>query len=558
MATTIVNATVFDGTKLRDWTSIRFAEGLITECSATSTAREGDVVVDAGGGTVLPGLIDTHVHLLPGALGQALAFGVTTVLDMFSKPDMVATAKEQAGSRSDVADVRSSGIGATAPGGHPSMLYAPIPTLTSADQAEQFVADRVAEGSDYLKIISGVGGLWPSLAPGTIKALVTAAHARGLIVVAHVSSTAGVEEAVSACVDVVAHVPVDAELDRTLVDRIADAGIAVGPTLVTIESTLGNGWTSARPYSCAEANVRRLADAGVTLLAGTDAPNPGTVFGASLHRELELLVRCGITPAQALSAATTNPARVFALPDRGRIAAGHRADLILLSGDPLADISATREITRIWRAGTPCAPPRVRPQRGRDRTTHRLQRPDRQGRDSRTQTLVSEESPLTSLRTNRLTTAAAGACQVGGGRVSLWLVATERAVGELLHQRGWRTVFTISERVGAWAALITAVERGYQDEVVEYTNDLYCRNWLHEAWLLLDDHLVQLWSPQVKDLDNRYKNATVYDDGQALEHFHRLPGLDLWWWRRHPRILTGNLGRSLRSAGAVATDPNPG
>jgi hypothetical protein len=55
------------------------------------------------------------------------------------------------------------------------------------------------------------------------------------------------------------------------------------------------------PYSRAEDNVRRLADAGVTLLAGTDAPNPGTVFGASLHRELELLARCGISPAQALA-----------------------------------------------------------------------------------------------------------------------------------------------------------------------------------------------------------------------------------------------------------------
>ena len=61
-------------------------------------------VVDAGGGTVLSGLIDAHVHLVPGALAQSLTFGVTTVLDMFSKPDLVARAKEQAGSRPDVAD----------------------------------------------------------------------------------------------------------------------------------------------------------------------------------------------------------------------------------------------------------------------------------------------------------------------------------------------------------------------------------------------------------------------------------------------------------------------
>jgi len=108
------------------------------------------------------------------------------------------------------------------------------------------------------------------------------------------------------------------------------------------------------PYSRAEDNVRRLSDAGVTLLAGTDAPNPGTVFGASLHRELELLVRCGISPAQALAAATAEPARVFGLADRGRVATGQRADLVLVSGDPLTDITATRAIERIWRGGIAC------------------------------------------------------------------------------------------------------------------------------------------------------------------------------------------------------------
>lgn len=359
-ATTIVNAKVFDGTTSRDWTSVRFADGLITECSATSAAREGDDVIDAAGGTVLPGLIDAHVHLVPGALAQSLNFGVTTVLDMFSTPDLVATAREQAGSRPDVADVRSSGVGATAPGGHPSMIYAPFPTLTAADQAEQFVAGRIAAGSDYLKIFSGIGGRWPSLDSATIKALATAAHTSGLVVVAHVSSTAGVEQVVSAGVDVVAHVPADAELDEALVERMAEAGIAVGPTLATIENALGEaggaGWRGGRMprYSRAEDNVARLADAGVTLLAGTDAPNPGTVFGTSLHRELELLVRCGIGPARALAAATTEPARVFGLADRGRVAAGQRADLVLVSGDPLTDITATRAIERIWRAGTVC------------------------------------------------------------------------------------------------------------------------------------------------------------------------------------------------------------
>ena len=355
-ATAIVNARVFDGTRLRDWTSVRFAGGIITDCAAGPTAQDGDEVIDAEGGTILPGLIDSHIHLVPGALAQGLTFGVTTALDMFSRADVMAAAKQQAGARSDVADVRSAGIGATAPGGHPSMMYAPFPTLTGPEQAGQFVADRVAEGSDYLKIFgpSGTTGPWtmPSLDLDTITALTKAAHGRGLVVVAHVNSVAGMREVVSAGIDVVAHVPVDGDLDTALAGRIAEAGIAVGPTLATIENVLGEPGGAA--YSRAEENVGRLVDAGVTILAGTDAPNPGTVFGASLHRELELLGRCGIAPAQALNAATAAPARVFNLADRGHTAPGQRADLMLVSGDPLTDITATRAIERIWRAGVLC------------------------------------------------------------------------------------------------------------------------------------------------------------------------------------------------------------
>ena len=136
-------------------------------------------------------------------------------------------------------------------------------------------------------------------------------------------------------------------------------------------------------------------------------------------------------------------------------------------------------------------------------------------------------------------------------------MATEFEVGELLHQRGWRTAFTVGERVNAWAGLVDLVERGYADDIYEYTNDLYCRNWLHEAWLLLDDVIIQLWTPQIRVLDDRFKAATVDDDGQALGQFHRMADPDMWWWRRHPRILTGDLGRSLRSAGAIGTDPDP-
>jgi imidazolonepropionase-like amidohydrolase len=99
--------------------------------------------------------------------------------------------------------------------------------------------------------------------------------------------------------------------------------------------------------------VRELQVAGADILAGSDAPNPGTVHGATLHQELELLVQAGLTPVQALAAATSVPARRFGLSDRGAIAPGRRADLVLVDGDPTRDVTATRAIVAIWKNGAP-------------------------------------------------------------------------------------------------------------------------------------------------------------------------------------------------------------
>jgi hypothetical protein len=106
-------------------------------------------------------------------------------------------------------------------------------------------------------------------------------------------------------------------------------------------------------FTHALATTGRLAAAGVPVLAGTDAPNPGTTFGASQHRELELLVEAGLTPAAALTAATAAPADAFGLADRGRVAVGRRADLLLVDGDPTTDVTASRHLVAVWKAGRP-------------------------------------------------------------------------------------------------------------------------------------------------------------------------------------------------------------
>jgi imidazolonepropionase-like amidohydrolase len=99
-----------------------------------------------------------------------------------------------------------------------------------------------------------------------------------------------------------------------------------------------------------------LHKAGVDILAGCDVSEPipslgGLAHGASLHQELQLLVAAGLTPIEALQAATSTPARRFALTDRGRIVPGARADLLLVDGDPTTNISDTLSIRAVWRQG---------------------------------------------------------------------------------------------------------------------------------------------------------------------------------------------------------------
>jgi imidazolonepropionase-like amidohydrolase len=124
----------------------------------------------------------------------------------------------------------------------------------------------------------------------------------------------------------------------------------IRPSIRLMMSNMAPRQRSASCEATREA-VRQLARHGVSILAGTDAPGLGQTYGPSLHGELELLVGVGLTPAQALAAATSAPARGFRLTDRGRIAPGLRADLVLVDGDPTEDILFTRRIVMVWKRG---------------------------------------------------------------------------------------------------------------------------------------------------------------------------------------------------------------
>ncbi|MFG2056091.1 amidohydrolase family protein [Micromonospora sp. NPDC048930] len=370
MRTLIRDVDVFDGEHTTRRTSVLIDGDRI----ATHDDRPADVVVDGTGKTLLPGLIDAHTHVFDGSLAQALTFGVTTELDMFCLPANLARQRASAAERDDMADIRSAGMLATAPGGHPSQLMAALgdaaafgdavgafDTVATADQARAFVDARLAEGIDYLKVVIDDGMVHgadlPVLAPDVVAALVDAAHANGLTVIAHAITSAEVEVALNAGVDGLAHVWIDPG-PRTpeLVARIAAHGLFVVSTLAYFE-VIGQPGVGAVDHAAADSAIhavhtaRALHRAGVPLLAGTDATPFAPAHGAAMHRELVLLTEAGLSTEEALTAATSVPARHFGLTDRGRIAPGLRADLVLVDGDPTRDITAIGAIVDVWRRG---------------------------------------------------------------------------------------------------------------------------------------------------------------------------------------------------------------
>ncbi|MGW7683688.1 amidohydrolase family protein [Kribbella sp. NPDC054772] len=381
MAFTILHTGLVDRGAVLPADCLRVAHGRISAIGGADIAQPGDSVVDGAGLTLLPGLIDAHVHLVPGCTQLAATYGVTTLIDQFSMPEVVKRVTPRS-------SFRTSSIGATAPGGHPTIAFPPLPYVTGPEDAKQFVADRVAEGADHLKLIydDGSGAMLniPTLDSATVRALTDEAHAHGLTVVAHVSTAAGAVRVAECGVDVLAHAPSDL---MSPADIEAVRGVAVIATLDVIDGFNGPSgrmplqdepelmarmparwrrvldhqsrrWMPPQPPdgTAPRANTLALQRAGVPVLAGTDAPNPGLVFGASLHRELGHLVRAGLTPAEALVAATSAPAEVFKLADRGRLVVGARADLLLVDGNPLEDITATRRISRTWVGGEEPAP----------------------------------------------------------------------------------------------------------------------------------------------------------------------------------------------------------
>ncbi len=311
-------------------------------------------LLEAAGGTVLPGIVDSHVHLAPllarggDPLTPWLRAGVTTLVDNGSALGAAELRRRVARSSRTPPRVLCAGRIVTAPGGYP-LFGRPaeeseaLAVAGPADARRLLAAMLDRERPDLVKAAVERGFLadlddpgWPVPAPATLAAVVAAAHARGLTARAHVTQAGELRAALAAGFDAVAHTPVE-DLPPELLARAARQGLILVSTAAL--------WDADPALAAAVGrNLARYVRLGGRVALGTDAPT-GAAGGGLPIAELRALAAAGLAPRDVLLAATRHGAESAGRgADLGRIAPGYRADLLVVDGDPLADLTALQRV----------------------------------------------------------------------------------------------------------------------------------------------------------------------------------------------------------------------
>jgi imidazolonepropionase-like amidohydrolase len=355
----------------------------------------GTEVVDARGLTIMPGLIDSHVHSGGVVWRRFLQFGVTTVRDLGSDPDYILAAREDE-RRSLLNGPRIVAAGPLLDGDPPTWgrEWRGTVALTSVEEARAVARGLIDQGVDWLK-------LYRLLTPDLVGAITELAHERGIPVAGDIRGTRATEAVALGVRSLkhatgISHLSMSDQERHTTIDLLVEQGTYIVPTLVIDErvsnvETIGNAdfpgldlvterlrrrwldWRHDRRFRSADFDMMRryrtaklkfvseLHRAGGLIVAGSDTPNPFVIPGLSLHDELALLVSAGLTPLDAIRSATGLAATMLGRSDIGAVEAGRLADLLVVVGNPADDIGATRNMRLVVKGGRAVFPSEALP-----------------------------------------------------------------------------------------------------------------------------------------------------------------------------------------------------
>ena len=342
-----------------------------------------DSRTDVSGQFVVPGMIDTHVHLMMDGranaesvqgdseatlayraannLRNALHAGVTTIRDL-GAPASVAIDAREAVAEGTIAGprVQACGQNVTMTGGHGHWFG------READgpyEVRKAVREQLKKGADAVKCMATGGVLTtgaktgaPELGPDELEALVDAASAKGVPTAAHCHGTQGIKNAVDAGIDSVEH---GTFMDEEAAELIVDEGAYWVPTVSALKGIIGNRDAGIPEQAMAKADdaTDRMAVAwehalehDVDIAMGTDAGTPFNFHEDAAH-ELAYMVEYGLSPEGALEAATVNAADLLDLEDTGLVEKGYRADLLVLPENPREDVTAWQSPEQVYTAG---------------------------------------------------------------------------------------------------------------------------------------------------------------------------------------------------------------
>jgi imidazolonepropionase-like amidohydrolase len=360
--------------------------------------------VNLAGRTVMPGIINAHRHLFYGSpladdprnmragtiaqnARRLLYYGVTHVLSLgLDGPAMDDYRREQAAGRTVGTFVLTAGLGSSAKNGWQASKEIHRPT--TAEEGRAAVRAEVARHVDAIKFwLDDDHGKLPKLTPDIYGAIIDEAHKNHLPVYCHMFTLADAKALMRRGLDVFAHSVRDQEVDDEFIALARQHKVVQIPTLVghaqnimyaqrpaylddpgvaalyprSLIEYLGGAEkqrkvaddpatpAARREFAIAEKNLRRIAAAGIPIAYGTDL---GGLYGPDDHRELALMVESGMTPMQTIQAATIGAAKLLRLDAAvGSLRPGKRADLIVLSADPLSDIRNTTKIEAVWVKG---------------------------------------------------------------------------------------------------------------------------------------------------------------------------------------------------------------